>query len=1312
MSTTETAATTAEQEREVETCCRSPLSMNAAVNSSKPFAPNPQAGAFTAVPRTTWKLNLSAPFFIPNLLPFPSMPESPIIIHAPLPLTPSKLNPLAAVFSPASTTAELSTRNPMAATFSPAPQMQFSALNPPAATLVPAHTYSQTTSLNPQAATFSPGNRYYASTLDPVTLDFSPVHAPSSASDATEVIREAVEQYESASSMTTEASDFKVDAFTREELDFSDKGEGIIVSGLTPVDYTSGSSTCSVASTADDDEYNQQRSLMHQDPDIHHVNWMGQGVMGRTSTPAAVSLTVALTSAKARLVDNENLRDSTVLREAMLTVDPVVFYGDINQVKNLKGEALREAAIGAAAVCYTPFGHWKNDGYGEDDEHPLTDELDISRYIEGTTVINGWLENGAPTRQDFWKDAEEAHNSVMAMRKKAAEERKLFGIGHTPLRSVLTVYGSQLTIATTQLPSCDASGLVTKAARRGSKDTTASPSPLSVEEDDLFKNASWADDLDNEDEVVAVHGDISVHQSLPSLGPIASSKQVLTQCDEQQGLLPVLDMTNYCTETEISTKPAPNFRTVISGTGGVRFQPMVPIPQALKVVSEPEKPIVPLAVLENSPFVHVLEPCSNAELEAEDEDLYCSGSGTTSPDSSSPHGSFVSSPNTSSFHAENLAIVAADETGALRGRSQEEIDEEDDFIYGPALAELEPVEPATSAMFTLPIRTKAAELSPSTILTLPIRTKPAECSKMETFNLPICSKEIAKPARDKTTADYIAESEALMASLRNRLLPMTAETAHSLTAFKREAESESEEEWEENCVACPESCLGHAPAALAILSKYYEAAGYIPRNNFRPDPGVSLRFVFSPTTDTDIFSTINFDEENGPDEEENQPVQEQIELAVEENNEPVHELNELKIEEELVDASPLASPKQVLADPTTSDSPTGTPLDSWDQCPTIVSPLSCKKGRGLSQMRSMASDHTKVVMPKFSLVPASMTSMIRAHAEKLEEIDEEGEDEAENETLSNIGHHFTTTADEDEEVNAKVDLALSMGHVTLKRSPFVESLPTLIPDDGGSEPATPERSPVPSPYKPPASNTPNAMLDKKVQFSVLGVDEDTSSTEELVGITGIGAIFEEDVQDDSSILSGAVVYDSEAVYLQSGVASKSFAVLPDICTDPSSRSFSDDIFTAPSTETTAPTTMEGSKEGSPSASVIAQPAKRRILVAEPFLDRPILMAEPFPDRPVLVAEHFADRRIVQRRKSGWASIKNSLRKPSGGGFTAAADVQFTTIQRRTSSWTKVENKLQKPAPLVVAALEKKKGGFRKALEKVKIAFIKGVKALA
>jgi hypothetical protein len=90
-------------------------------------------------------------------------------------------------------------------------------------------------------------------------------------------------------------------------------------------------------------------------------------------------------------------------------------------------------------------------------------------------------------------------------------------------------------------------------------------------------------------------------------------------------------------------------------------------------------------------------------------------------------------------------------------------------------------------------------------------------------------------------------------------------------------------------------------------------------------------------------------------------------------------------------------------------------------------------------MRSGASDHTKLVMPKFSLVPDSMASMIRSHAVQLEGIEEKDENQAHTETLSDIGSHFMTGAEEEDDVSKKADMDVSRGHVLLKRSPFVET---------------------------------------------------------------------------------------------------------------------------------------------------------------------------------------------------------------------------------------------------------------------------------
>jgi hypothetical protein len=346
-----------------------------------------------------------------------------------------------------------------------------------------------------------------------------------------------------------------------------------------------------------------------------------------------------------------------------------------------------------------------------------------------------------------------------------------------------------------------------------------------------------------------------------------------------------------------------------------------------------------------------------------------------------------------------------------------------------------------------------------------------------------------------------------------------------------------------------------------------------------------------------------------------------------------------------------------------------------------------------------------MAIPKFSLVSPEMIAMIRPHPRILEEIEEEDED-ARSEARSGADARSTATT-EGKKVHAKVDMAISHGHGALKRSSFVANLAALLPDASDSDPATPERSHPSPPTMRPTSNTPNTMLRKKVEFSLPPLMEGWSPAEELVGTRGVGAIFmddEDEAADGSSIVLGSPVSTDGAVYWEPHFISHSFAAMGEAGTESDSAYSFDDDFTAPSTETTTPTTVAGSDEGLPSPSVTAQRARCLTLTEQRWPEDPV---RGLPETPVHEQLH------THKRKSGWASIKTSLgRKPTHGYTTAAANVEFMRSQRRTSSWTKVENKLQKPAQLANATAEKKKGGLRKALKKTKDSLVHGFHTLA
>jgi hypothetical protein len=179
----------------------------------------------------------------------------------------------------------------------------------------------------------------------------------------------------------------------------------------------------------------------------------------------------------------------------------------------------------------------------QDDEHPLAAELDITRSIKGTTIINGWLQNGAPTRQDFWDEVEEACRSVLAKRRKAQNERRLFGTRNTPLRFVMITDASEDSGAIKQQLLTDASGLTTSTTL--SSANTLVLSSGSKFQDDLFKNKNWADDLDDDDQKdnvavePATEDDIVVEQDSTRTGAVFRKDEPVERCPLRKGnLLP------------------------------------------------------------------------------------------------------------------------------------------------------------------------------------------------------------------------------------------------------------------------------------------------------------------------------------------------------------------------------------------------------------------------------------------------------------------------------------------------------------------------------------------------------------------------------------------------------------------------------------------------------------------------------------------------------------------------------------------------------------------------------------------------------
>ncbi|KAK2766841.1 hypothetical protein FQN54_006155 [Arachnomyces sp. PD_36] len=138
-------------------------------------------------------------------------------------------------------------------------------------------------------------------------------------------------------------------------------------------------------------------------PHIHHFNWLGYGVFGPSETPPEVSLMVLMSDSKVWRNVNAAFREVTVLRNAFIYVDPVLYTGDPAAL-GLRGSELSRVVTGFTSKFYSPYGTWDDDSYDGDEERPIADPIDnpeaVAMHIDKPWVpINGWFcQNVAPTR--------------------------------------------------------------------------------------------------------------------------------------------------------------------------------------------------------------------------------------------------------------------------------------------------------------------------------------------------------------------------------------------------------------------------------------------------------------------------------------------------------------------------------------------------------------------------------------------------------------------------------------------------------------------------------------------------------------------------------------------------------------------------------------------------------------------------------------------------------------------------------------------------------------------------------------------------
>jgi len=123
----------------------------------------------------------------------------------------------------------------------------------------------------------------------------------------------------------------------------------------------------------------------------------------KNTTPPAVSLVVAVTGAKAGFVSVQNgsadLHGYSVMRNAMKHVYPVIYRGPVKDL-DLRGEKLRKAVAEHCDKFCSGHGTWWAERYDEDDDQPVLDLMNVTKYPSDSIPVNGWFQH--PRIMDWW----------------------------------------------------------------------------------------------------------------------------------------------------------------------------------------------------------------------------------------------------------------------------------------------------------------------------------------------------------------------------------------------------------------------------------------------------------------------------------------------------------------------------------------------------------------------------------------------------------------------------------------------------------------------------------------------------------------------------------------------------------------------------------------------------------------------------------------------------------------------------------------------------------------------------------------------
>lgn len=153
-----------------------------------------------------------------------------------------------------------------------------------------------------------------------------------------------------------------------------------------------------------DDEDEEPASA---EPEFHHLNFMGNPVYHKSSTPAEVSLWLVCT-AHEKPGFHPFSRQGVITSQAMKLIDPFMYSGSEDLLQTPGGK-LRDVVTGLVHKAYNGQGTWRSDRYDWDEAQPINFEFEYGTVYKCTDDSDDY----GSLQKPHWMSRDDCEDTIL-----------------------------------------------------------------------------------------------------------------------------------------------------------------------------------------------------------------------------------------------------------------------------------------------------------------------------------------------------------------------------------------------------------------------------------------------------------------------------------------------------------------------------------------------------------------------------------------------------------------------------------------------------------------------------------------------------------------------------------------------------------------------------------------------------------------------------------------------------------------------------------------------------------------------------------